>query len=187
MPRCVHKAALKAYRQNEKKATKNKRMQAIVMMTVKRYKQMTRMVKRFERRSVCEDFPSRVTKAQNVLRSFLREAFKNKKDAYLKYDRFVINGEMYDYDEASEDIVQVDADKQRHGRGPGKNFNTDLGYKLTNFTLKVATWNIEGLGKYENDGGLIEYAKFFDIISFFVRPGDKLHHNLTFDFFFRWL
>ena len=50
-------------------------------------------------------------KAQPVLRSFLQEALKNKRDAYLKYDRLVINGEMYDYDEASEDIVQVDADK----------------------------------------------------------------------------
>ena len=57
--------------------------------------------------TVCEDFPSRVMKARNDLRRFLPDALKDKKEAYLKYDKLVINGDIYEYDETSEDIVQV--------------------------------------------------------------------------------
>lgn len=57
--------------------------------------------------TVCEDFPSRVMKARNDLRRFLRDTLKNKKEAYLKYDKLIINGEIYEYDETSEYIVQV--------------------------------------------------------------------------------
>ena len=61
--------------------------------------------------TVCEDFPSRVMKARNDLRGFLRNALKDKKEAYLKYDKLIIDGETFEYDETSEDIVQVQTER----------------------------------------------------------------------------
>ena len=58
--------------------------------------------------TVCEDFPNRVMKARNDLRKFLRSAIANKKNAYLRYDKLVIENEVYEYDSTAEDIVQVD-------------------------------------------------------------------------------
>ena len=48
--------------------------------------------------TVSEDFPGRVMKARNYLRKFLRDALKNNKKAYLKYDKLIIEGEAYEYD-----------------------------------------------------------------------------------------
>ena len=46
--------------------------------------------------TVCEDFPSRVMKARNDLRGFLRNALKDKKEAYLKYDKLILDGETFE-------------------------------------------------------------------------------------------
>lgn len=61
--------------------------------------------------TISEDFPSRVMKARNDLRSFLKSALANKKKAYLKFDKLVIDDQQYEYDVDSEDIVPVTVDK----------------------------------------------------------------------------
>ena len=58
--------------------------------------------------TVCEDFPNRVMKARNDLRKFLKSAVKEEKNAYLRYDKLVIDGELYEYDSETGDIVQID-------------------------------------------------------------------------------
>ena len=58
--------------------------------------------------TVCEDFPNRVMKARNDLRKFLKSAVKEEKNAYLRYDKLVIDGELYEYDSEAGDIVQID-------------------------------------------------------------------------------
>ena len=60
--------------------------------------------------TVCEDFPNPVMKARNDLRKFLRSAIAYLKNAYLRYDKLVIENEVYEYDSTEEDIVQVDKD-----------------------------------------------------------------------------
>ena len=57
---------------------------------------------------MCEDFPNRVMTARNDLRKFLGSAIADKKNAYLRYDKLVIENEVYEYDSTAEDIVQVD-------------------------------------------------------------------------------
>ena len=57
--------------------------------------------------TVSEDFPSRVIKVRYHLRKFLRDALKANKNAYLKYDKLVIEGEIYEYDSTTADIVSV--------------------------------------------------------------------------------
>ena len=61
--------------------------------------------------TVSEDFPSIVMKARNNLRGFLllRNALKDKKEAYLKYDELIIDCEIFD--DTSEDIVQVQTER----------------------------------------------------------------------------
>ena len=58
--------------------------------------------------TMCEDFPNRVMKARNDLRKFLKSAVAEEKRAYLKYDKLIIDGEIYEYDNVAGDIVQVD-------------------------------------------------------------------------------
>ena len=53
--------------------------------------------------TVSEDFPSRVMKARYHLRKYLRDALK----AYLKYDKLIIEEEVYEYDSTLEDIVLI--------------------------------------------------------------------------------
>ena len=53
-----------------------------------------------------EDFPSRVMKCRNDLRSFLRDTLKASKNAYIKYDELVIEKDTFMYDENTEDIKQ---------------------------------------------------------------------------------
>lgn len=57
---------------------------------------------------LCEDFPSRVIKARNGLRPFIRKAKRDGKELYLKYNRLMIDGDAYEYDEITEDIVLTD-------------------------------------------------------------------------------
>ena len=61
--------------------------------------------------TVSEYYPSRVMKAKNDLRSFLKTALVNKKKAYIKFDKLVIDGQEYKYDAHSEDIVAVLTDR----------------------------------------------------------------------------
>ncbi|MEW8544972.1 MAG: hypothetical protein AB2693_15715 [Candidatus Thiodiazotropha sp.] len=58
--------------------------------------------------TICEDFPSRVMKARNDLRKFLRDALANGSKAFLRYDKLVIEGDVYEYDAATEDIILID-------------------------------------------------------------------------------
>ena len=58
--------------------------------------------------TMCADFPNRVMKARNDLRKFLKSAVAEEKRAYLKYDKLIIDGEVYEYDNVAGDIVQVD-------------------------------------------------------------------------------
>lgn len=44
---------------------------------------------------VCEDFPIRITRARNAFRKFLRVALASKKKAYLKYNKLVIENDLY--------------------------------------------------------------------------------------------
>ena len=58
--------------------------------------------------TMCEDFSNRVMKARNDLRKFLKSAVAEEKRAYLKYDKLIIDGEVYEYDNVAGNIVQVD-------------------------------------------------------------------------------
>ena len=58
--------------------------------------------------TVCEDFPSGVMKAINDFRQFLKSAVANGKHAYLKYDKLVINEQVFEYDNETGDIAQID-------------------------------------------------------------------------------
>ena len=55
--------------------------------------------------TVCEDYPSRVMKARNNLRKFLKDALKDNKRAFLRYDKLVIEGDAYIYDQDTDDIL----------------------------------------------------------------------------------
>ena len=57
---------------------------------------------------MCEDFPSRVMKARNDLRKYLKSAVADGKHAYLKYDKLVINDQVFEYDNKTGDIAQID-------------------------------------------------------------------------------
>ena len=57
---------------------------------------------------MCEDFPGRVMKARNDLRKFLKNAVADGKHAYLKYDKLIINDQVFEYDNETGDIVQID-------------------------------------------------------------------------------
>ena len=58
--------------------------------------------------TVCEDFPSRVMKARNVLRIFFKNAVADGKHAYSKYDKLVINDQVFEYDNETGGIAQID-------------------------------------------------------------------------------
>ena len=47
---------------------------------------------------VSEDFPERVRKVRASLVKFLNQALKAGKDAYLRYDKLIVNGYAYEYD-----------------------------------------------------------------------------------------
>ena len=44
---------------------------------------------------------------RNAYRPFLRDALKDGKSAYFKYDKLVINDETFAYEESSETLVKV--------------------------------------------------------------------------------
>lgn len=47
---------------------------------------------------VSEDFPERVSKTRSLLIPFLKEKIEQKKRAYLKYDKLIVDGVTYSYD-----------------------------------------------------------------------------------------
>ena len=47
---------------------------------------------------VSEDFPLRVTKARTNLYPFMKSAHEKEKEAYLRYDRLVVEGQAYMFD-----------------------------------------------------------------------------------------
>ena len=75
-------------------------------------------------------------KTRNDFRDFLRNALKDKKQAYLKYDELIIDGEIFECDDTSEDIVQVQTQIYGHGRSLENAISNDLGQNPINFTLK---------------------------------------------------
>ncbi|KAH3868084.1 hypothetical protein DPMN_031221 [Dreissena polymorpha] len=48
---------------------------------------------------VSEDFPERVRKARSSLIPFLKESLEAGKNAYLRFDKLIVNGKSYVYDE----------------------------------------------------------------------------------------
>lgn len=51
---------------------------------------------------VSEDFPDRVRKARSALIPFLKQSIDSGKNAYLRFDKLVVNGNSYIYDETRE-------------------------------------------------------------------------------------
>ena len=47
---------------------------------------------------VCENFPQRVIKSRSNLCPFLRSGIGSGKDAFLKYDRLIVDGQPYEFD-----------------------------------------------------------------------------------------
>ena len=47
---------------------------------------------------VSEDFPEHVTKARTNLYPFLKSSLEQNYDAFLKYDRLIVDGQEYEYD-----------------------------------------------------------------------------------------
>ena len=56
---------------------------------------------------VSEDFPDRVRKVRSLLIKFLDQAIKSGKEAYLRYDKLVVNGYSFEYDCVKERPVPV--------------------------------------------------------------------------------
>lgn len=56
---------------------------------------------------VSEDFPDRVRKVRSLLISFLDQAIKSGKDAYLRYDKLIANGYAYEYNYTKQRPVPV--------------------------------------------------------------------------------
>ena len=48
---------------------------------------------------ISEDFPTRVTKARANLYPFMKSCHEKQKDAYLKYDKLVVEGQSYIFNE----------------------------------------------------------------------------------------
>ena len=119
-----------------------------------------------------EDFPSRVKKARYHLRKYLRDALKENKKAYLKYDKLIIEEELYEYDSTLEDIVLIR--KEEGGRRPIHRATSHINNLKPNSTnpglhdlnLDLACWNIEGLLKYESSVQFKELIKEFVIFGF---------------------
>ena len=55
---------------------------------------------------VAEDFSARVRKARASLRPFLRDYLKNKQDAFIKFDKLVVDDVTYVYDEIEKKLVR---------------------------------------------------------------------------------
>ena len=60
---------------------------------------------------VSEDFPDRVRKARSALIPFLRQSLDSGKDAYLRFDKLVVNGYTYIYDDVKERPVPTPTSK----------------------------------------------------------------------------
>ena len=60
---------------------------------------------------VSEDFPSRVSKARYNLRPFLKRELQDNNRAYIRNDKLVINGDIFEYDADNKDLRQAFDDK----------------------------------------------------------------------------
>ena len=56
---------------------------------------------------VSEDFPERVIKVRTKLYPFLKSSLEKDYDAYLKYDRLIVDGQEYEYDYTRERPVPI--------------------------------------------------------------------------------
>ena len=56
---------------------------------------------------VGEDFPARVRNERKKLMPFLRKCLSEQKDAYIKYDKLVIDDDVYAYDSSKKVPVLV--------------------------------------------------------------------------------
>ena len=60
-----------------------------------------------EKVRISEDFPDRVRKLRYSLIPFLQQALDAGKNAFLRYDKLIINGQTYVYDERNQKPVQI--------------------------------------------------------------------------------
>lgn len=56
---------------------------------------------------VSEDFSARVRKIRRNLRPFLQDYLKDKQDAYIKFDKLVVNRTVYAYDEVDKKLIEI--------------------------------------------------------------------------------
>ena len=85
---------LKAYRE-KRKAQKNDNLQG-AMDDPSEGNDERPDVRRVIR--VSEDFPERVTQARINLYPFLKSSLEQNYDAFLKYDRLIVDGQEYEFD-----------------------------------------------------------------------------------------
>ena len=55
--------------------------------------------------TVGEDFPRRVSKARHNVTPFMVKAIEDGKKAYLQYDKLVVNGKRFVYDNKRRELV----------------------------------------------------------------------------------
>ena len=54
---------------------------------------------------VAEDFSARVRRIRRCLHPFLIDYLKETQDAYIRFDKLVVNGTVYSYDEETKSLV----------------------------------------------------------------------------------
>lgn len=126
------------------------------------------------------DFPEHVTKMHTKLYPFLKSSLEQEYDAYLKYDRLIVDGQEYEYDCNLQRPVPVP--KQGEGQDSGSaikshiissqhaNNTVNLDDNITNpkFTnFNICSLNVQGLKKLENDNNFLNYCRKYEIIALY--------------------
>ena len=65
---------------------------------------------------VAEDYPERVTKMRTALYPFMIQSLEAEKNAYLKYDKLVVDNVTHEYNEELKQPMAVDKPKQASGQ-----------------------------------------------------------------------
>ncbi|KAH3713619.1 hypothetical protein DPMN_073414 [Dreissena polymorpha] len=96
-----------------------------------------------------EDLP-RIARARSGLFMVLlfQQCIVEKKRAHFKFDKFIVENTIYEYDEQQKKPVRVDA----LGCGKGSK------YKLAETCIKLCSLNIRGLVKLTNDIDFLNYV-----------------------------
>ena len=96
---------------------------------------------------VGEDFPARVRNVRKKLWPFLRKCMSEQKNAYIKYDKLIVDDNIYVYDYAKKAPVLVS--KWGLGRGFGSDSNKNsVNNEPSNSifqSLTIGVWNVSGL------------------------------------------